>query len=84
MTTIARTVEKDDIYRLAKAVEIMRYIVQEIEEDFFDAYNPSNKDDHWRIAHEFRRNRAKTEILADNLREIEEELKKHDITYWDN
>jgi len=79
---MANTIDKDDLCELAKAVEIMRYVIQGITEDFFNKFNGENKDDGWKIAWEFNRNRARAAILSDYLFEMEKTLKQFDITFW--
>ena len=79
---MANTIDKDDLCELAKAVEIMRYTIQDIVEEFFDKYNSGNDADHFGIVWEFNRNRARTALLWDYLLQMENMLKQFDITFW--
>jgi hypothetical protein len=82
MENLERMIDKEDLTEIAKAVEIMRYTMQEITMSFFNRFNSDDVADHPKIAWEFNRNRARAALVDDYLLEIEKLLEEHDIAYW--
>ena len=66
-----------DIWRSAKNAS---FLIQELEEDFFDKYNPKDPDGKFGICFEFPRYRAFADLLGKCIYDIEKTLNKLDIT----
>ena len=45
-TKMSKKIDPEELMNVAKAVEVTRYIIQEVMEDFFSYLNPDNKEDH--------------------------------------
>jgi len=78
------TVDKFDLIGVARAVEVMRYTIQDMRETYFEAFNAANKEDHWKIVYEFDRNRMRADILNEYLFNSEKMLEELNITWRDN
>ncbi len=76
---LTKYVDKDELIGAAVALDSARYIIQDLQEDFFDCYNSSSDDDKWRILHEFNRGRAKMAVLSHLIYEISQAFKHNKI-----
>ena len=76
------TVNKDDLSELAKYIEVMRYTIQEVVEDYFDKLDSKDEHDSFGILWDFNRNRARVEIISNYLLQSQELLEKQGISYW--
>lgn len=68
----------DEIWELEKALETMGFEIQDIEEKYFEHFNPDNKEHHFGIVLEFKRYRAKAFVVSElqcNCNKILKELK---------
>lgn len=71
--------DKDELVSAAVALDAANYIIQEMQEDFFDAFNRDSDEDKFRILWEFNRNRAKMAILSTLIHEISQAFEKNKI-----
>lgn len=58
-----RYVTTDDVYPLALHIEHMRYLLQDLIENYFQSYDPYNAKEQVCIICDFARHRAKAEII---------------------
>ncbi len=63
-------------------MDAAQYIIQDLQEDFFDCYNSSSDDDKWKILWEYNRNRAKTAVLSRLVYEISQVFEKNKINCY--
>lgn len=70
-TTIAYA---DALGRIAYIMDSMNYILQDVQEGYFEKYDPERADGHKGIVWEFPRNRAKTAALSLLMEQIQQAL----------
>ena len=58
-----RYVTTDDVYPLALHIEHMRYLLQDLIEDYFQSFDSHEREDQMHIIYNFPRYRAKAEII---------------------
>lgn len=78
MTIADRNELVNSLDEVSMALEKAQYIMQEISEDYFEKYDPNDKEGKFAIVYEFRRRRAFSRILCDLLHQIEGELPSSD------
>ena len=67
-------IKKDDLFTMARAIELALYTIQDLDDEYFGKYNSECKEDQMFIAYEFVRNQAKVEIITDYLLQASREL----------
>lgn len=72
-------VNKDELVGAAVALDVAQYIIQDLQEDFFDCYDSSSDDDKYKILWEYNRNRAKMAALSMLIYEISQAFKLNKI-----
>lgn len=75
-------IHKDNLTDVALCFDCIRYLVQEIDEDYFARYDRSNPDDVMSIAWEYNRNRAKINAVSKLLCEMEQIFEANGITAY--
>lgn len=80
--TNKNTLHQDDFIGSAIAIDSAQYIIQDLMEDFFDCFNPQDKEDQFRIVYEFPRYRAKANVLLMLLNEICKEFESNNVTVY--
>lgn len=70
----------DELISILVKVDYMRYLIQNMQEHFFEAYDADNEEDVKWIAWEFNRNRAYTAIISNALCTIQEQLEKLNLS----
>lgn len=75
-------IDKDNLIGSAIAIDAAEYIIQDIVEDFFDHFDPENKDNYLKIIYEFPRFRAKANILLMLISQIRNEFADNEITAY--
>lgn len=70
----------EDFIGIIKKIDSMRYIDQEISDDFFEKFDPENEKDSCHICYEFRRARAKVAALSELLWQVEKDFEGLGIT----
>lgn len=78
MTITDRNELVDSLEEVSVTLEKAQYIMQGISEEFFERFDPNDKDGKFGIVYEFRRWRALSRILRDLLHQIESELPSSD------
>ena len=79
---MSNTINKDNLIGSALAIDAMEYILQDIQEDYFDKFNVKNEKDNFSIIYEFNRNRAKIAVISLLLNQIKNEFKENKITCY--
>ena len=74
-------IEKDDLYPIVTAIEVMTYIIGDLSKCYFDKYDRNNEKDHVAIIWEFRRNRARAQVLNEYIFMAANTLKELGIKY---
>lgn len=67
-------IDKDDLNSIAVSVDCARYIVQDIQEGYFESLDSQDEEDKKWILWEFKRNRAKMMVVGKLIYEIQQEL----------
>lgn len=75
-------IHKDKLTGVAICFDCIRYLVQEIDEDYFSCFDRSNPDDVMSIAWEYNRNRAKINAVSKLLYEMEQIFEANGITAY--
>jgi hypothetical protein len=70
---------KDNLIGSAVALDTIEYIMQDMQEEYFDKFDKHNKD--W-IVWEFARNRARMNAIVTLFREIRAEFDENGITVY--
>jgi len=78
MKKITDLIEKEELNMVVKYTEIMRYLIQDLMEDYF-SLDPSNAQ---AIMWDFERNRARAEAISDYLFQLEQEIERLNLTFW--
>ena len=73
-------IDKDELISVAVCFDSIRYLIQEIDEDYFARYDRSNPNDVISIAWEYNRNRAKINAVSKLLYEMEQIFEENGIT----
>lgn len=68
--------------RIARSIDSISYLVQDVVERYFERFNVDNKEDHFGITWEYNRNRAKMEAVQELLFLCNEELEKLGIDVY--
>ena len=68
----------DEITDMQLSLERAEIIMQDVDEDYFNtlSFNPKTEEGRFRIAHEFDRNRIKSDIVTDYLFRIRKQLEE--------
>lgn len=72
-------VPKCELWTVCQNIDAIRYIMQDIEEDYFLPLNPKSEDDKIKILWDFGRMRAKAHAVSLMVDEIRTALKKNDV-----
>ena len=72
-------VPKCELWTVCQNIDAIRYIMQDIEEDYFQQLNPTVEDDKIGILWDFSRIRAKAHAVSLMVDEIRTALKKNDV-----
>ena len=73
-------ISKDNLIDVAICFDCIRYLVQDIDEEYFAKFDSGNKDDVYKIAWEYNRNRARINAVNKLLYEIEQNFEANGIT----
>ena len=76
------TVDTESLTMSAVWLDSMKYIIQDMLDDYFEKFNSDEHSDVWRIAHEFNRNRARTETLFLLLKQVSDEFESCNISAY--
>ncbi len=68
------TLSSDDLIAISLQVNALQYIVQDLQEGFFETFNSEDEKDRPKIIWEFNRNRARTYIISEGLYQVEQIL----------
>lgn len=79
---MVETIKTDDLSTITRAIEVMRFISQEMTEDYFYQFNPDNKADHFGIIWEFTRAAARAEAISDYLHMAATELESLGLPWF--
>ena|GEM_PF-3552978 len=74
-------IEKDDLYPIATAIEVMTYVIGDLSKCYFDKYDRDKEGDHAAIVWEFRHNRARAQVLSEYIFMLANTLKELGIKY---
>lgn len=72
-------VPKCELWAVCQHINAISYILQDIEEYYFQSLNPKSEDDKIKILWDFGRMRAKTHAVSLMVDEIRTALKKNDV-----
>lgn len=64
----------NSLEEVSMSLEKAVYILQEISEEYFEKFDPDDKEGKFAIVYEFKRRRAFTRVLTDLLHQIEADL----------
>lgn len=81
--TDKNTIDICDLTETAYLIDSAEYLIQEMQDDFFDKYN-RNKDDELSILAEFNRYRAHMNTIAVLFRQVSKSFANLGITAYDN
>lgn len=70
------TIDKDELTLAAIQVDSLRYLSGDIMDDFFDLYDPNNKEDAPSILYGFCRARAMGQAIFTMIYDLEQGLKR--------
>jgi len=70
-------VDKDQLVNAAVALDAAEYVIQEMQENYFDCFDSSYEDDKRSILWEYSRNRAKMAVLSILIYEISKAFKEN-------
>ena len=72
-------IDKDDLISSANAIEDMKYMLQELQENFFRKFDSDNTDDTYKILYEFKRYRAFVDVIERLCFSVDTNFRKYDI-----
>lgn len=80
---ISNCVDKDDLVTAVTSIESLRYLLQEIEENYF-SLDMSNPEDVITLLYDFDRIRAHINTISELARKIDITFKENNITGYSN
>ena len=74
-----QTIDRDNLIGSSLAIESIKYILQEIQEGYFDKLKPDDNDDIFKIIYDFKRNSARVHAISILLNEVYKEFKENKL-----